>query len=288
MCLLVLQKENTSLTLEELNNANDANPDGIGYAYVNDGKLITRKFRKYKKFLNGYSRDIKMYSQSSPFLLHFRLATHGVNSGVENVHPFKVRENLIFAHNGVIYDVSESKIYSDTQMLNFEILQKLDKGFLKNLGIIKLLSEFVSGSKLVFLNDKKEFNIINEHSGHWNENKTIWFSNSGYKKREIYSYGGYSYNRKGTWFNPYKATQITKPVETTGSVLTIAEGIDDEMPQCEWCGMESGDLKSVDVTDYYTCGDLRDTIIADLCPECSKQKTDEDKLLGGGNDIFTC
>ena len=117
-----------------------------------------------------------------------------MNKGVENVHPFKVNDNLVFGHNGIINDVSRSELYSDTQMFNMEILQNLhnlDKDFLSNLVLVKLISEFVSGSKLAFLNSDKTFKIINESDGHWNTEKTIWFSNYGYVKNNVYSYGAY-------------------------------------------------------------------------------------------------
>ena len=58
--------------------------------------------------------------------------------------------------------------------------------------------------------------------------------------------------------------------------------------------MESGDLLSLDVTDYYTAGISHDTIMADLCPECSKSKLEDERVLdnrrlsGGDNDLFNC
>ena len=57
MCLLVLQKENTRLTEKELKSSDQANPDGIGYSFVKEEKLMVRKFRKFSKFLKGYDKD---------------------------------------------------------------------------------------------------------------------------------------------------------------------------------------------------------------------------------------
>lgn len=290
MCLLVLQKQGATLTYTELNNADNSNPDGIGYTFVRSDKLITKKFRSFNKFVKGYDTDTAKYGSDSPFLLHFRLATHGVNKGTENVHPFKVSDELVFAHNGVISCVSSSNHYSDTQMFNKEILQNLKPNFLNSLVLVKLISEFVSGSKLAFLNADRSFRIINEELGHWNEEKTIWFSNSGYQAKS------YSYNYG--WGGHYNYTPKAKT--NYGSVRTVAQNgvvtytplnakssekdvIEDKLPQCEWCGMESGDLKNVDVTDFYiTGGD--ETILADLCPECKK---DEAYDVRGDNDAFS-
>ena len=296
MCLLVLQKEGSTLTYKELSNSNDANPDGIGYSFVNNDKLITKKFRNFKKFVSGYDTDTAMYGSDSPFLLHFRLATHGSNKGVDNVHPFKVRDDLVFAHNGVISNVSDSKHYSDTQMFNKEILQQLKPNFLKSIVLIKLIEEFVSGSKLAFLNEDRSFNIINESAGHWNEEKTIWFSNRGYEERKYtygYSYGwGGHYNpapKNRTNYGSIRTTSkngivtYTPRSQSTDQLgFSIDDKGDEKMPVCEWCGMESGDLKKCDVSDYYVAG-YKDTITAELCPECVKDETVEREDCDGFN-----
>ena len=291
MCLLVLQKENTRLTEEQLKNSDDANPDGIGYSFVKDERLIVRKFRKFSKFLKGYDRDISRYGHQSPFLLHFRLATHGVNIGTENVHPFKVSNNLIFGHNGVISDVSNDAKLSDTQMFNNEILKKLPNDFLENTAQIKLISEFIGSSKLVFLNSGKQFSIINEDLGHWNDEKTIWFSNNGYCQAKYYSYGGYG-NYGGSaylWKDRKNNTPLSVAKTKYGWEDTF--GTDDGLtsPNCDWCGMESGDLEKCDVTDFYNHEDY-DVITAELCPECVKSDSQllnkDRKLLEGGSDDF--
>jgi len=286
MCLLVLQKEGSTLSHKELKNSYKANSDGIGYSFVDNGRLMTKKFRNFKKFVKGYDSDTGKFGSVSPFLLHFRLATHGVNTGVENVHPFKVNDNLVFAHNGIISGVSDSPTYSDTQMFNVEILQKLqniDKEFLKNIVLVKLISEFVSGSKLAFLDSDGTFSIINETSGHWNDEKTIWFSNHGYQETAIYSYG---YSPYGSYISPYtrggsKSFSANRDTRKKSVVELFNDDYDDLLPACEWCGMESGDLKKCDVTDLYVSDE---PVVADLCPECATKKTPE---INGGSDEFS-
>ena len=123
MCLLVMQEQNTTIEDKNLKNAYDSNPDGVGYSFINsNNKIMTKKYRDYKKFLSAYQGDIKEFGNSSPFLLHFRLATHGQSEGTFNVHPFKVSKDTVFAHNGIISDVDDDKKLSDTQVFNRDIL----------------------------------------------------------------------------------------------------------------------------------------------------------------------
>jgi len=296
MCLLVLQKEGATLSENELKNSAVANPDGIGYSFVRDGKIMTKKFRSLSKFMKGYDTDTGIYGMSSPFLLHFRYATHGENKGVENVHPFKVRDDLVFAHNGMIDGVSKSEVLSDTQMFNMEILQRLqtlDEDFLKNIVLVKLIAEFVSGSKLAFLHADKTFSIINETSGHWNDAETIWFSNYGYKDVPQYQTYGYNYGSYGRYadysgkglakrsLKPYNQPVEQKKVADLFKATPDYDVLQDDQPECEWCGFESGDLKTCNVSDYYITGEA---ITAELCPECSKSK---DCDTGGCDDTFS-
>ena len=41
MCLLVMQKQNTKIKNENLKNAYDSNPDGVGYSFINSKRKIT-------------------------------------------------------------------------------------------------------------------------------------------------------------------------------------------------------------------------------------------------------
>ena len=127
MCLLILQKEEAKIKEKHLKNAYDNNSDGVGYSYIDDGNVTTKKFRKYKKFLKNWNYDVKQEGSLTPFLLHFRLATHGVEEGTFNVHPFTVRQGLVFAHTGIINEVDDDKKLSDTQVFNRDILKNLKK-----------------------------------------------------------------------------------------------------------------------------------------------------------------
>ena len=51
MCLLILQEKEAKIKDDLLNNAYVGNPDGVGYSYIDYGKLTTKKYWKNNKFL---------------------------------------------------------------------------------------------------------------------------------------------------------------------------------------------------------------------------------------------
>tara|TARA_Y100000310_G_scaffold41945_1_gene39269 strand:- start:494 stop:1219 length:726 start_codon:yes stop_codon:yes gene_type:complete len=178
MCLLISQTNNKPISKEKLQNANTSNPDGMGFAYSENGKITIKKFRNFTKFYKQYSKAVKTYGKTSDFILHFRYATSGVEKGVFNVHPFRVSEKLAFAHNGVL-SVENHKKKSDTQVFNETILKKLPDGFLNNSGAVNLLEGFIGSDKLVFIENNGKSVILNEDAGHWDGG--IWYSNTSYK-----------------------------------------------------------------------------------------------------------
>lgn len=254
MCLLVMQEQNTTIKDKNLKNAYDSNPDGVGYSFINsNSKIMTKKYRNYKKFLSAYQSDIMEFGSSSPFLLHFRMATHGESKGTFNVHPFKVSKDMVFAHNGIISEVDDDKKLSDTQVFNRDILQKLKDEFLSDIILIKLIKGFIGSSKLAFLNRDGSFQIINEKLGHWK--KGVWYSNSSYKDRVTYSaegkwwkayntYGGYgAYDDYGCddSFNSVVSKQATNP--NKNSLHNTLE--------CAYCSDMVCNLTHYDVSDMY-------------------------------------
>ena len=142
--------------------------------------------KSFKDFYDEYIRVRKKYTESN-MILHFRIKTHG-NKDKTNCHPFKVNEDLVFCHNGIISDVEGSQKYSDTIMFNKTILRKLPNGFVYNKPTLKLMEEFIGSSKLIFLTSKNEIVIVNEDAGEYN--KKGWFSNNSWKQRNNYVWAG--------------------------------------------------------------------------------------------------
>ena len=279
MCLLILQEKEAKIKDDLLNNAYVGNPDGVGYSYIDNGKLTTKKYRKYNKFLSNWKSDVKEFGSISPFLLHFRLATHGLDEGTFNVHPFTVRKGLVFAHNGIINEVADDKKLSDTQVFNRDILKVLKKTFLQDDVLLKLIEGFIGSSKLVFLNNDRTYTIVNETAGHWKDG--VWFSNSSYEYKPYSTYKGHNYGYMGNYsgFNweddDLDIGRVTKQDKEPTKYSATKE-------QCGWCGDLSHKLYHTNIADMYDDGD--DSYLW-MCEECVEIE-DEHRETDSYNNSF--
>ena len=274
MCLLIVQPKQKQVNDDYLSNANDNNPDGIGYAYTTGRKIVTKKYRNYNKFLKSYKKDVKVYS-NSPFIIHFRLATHGEHSGVINVHPFKVSDDLVFAHNGII-DVPDHSKYSDTQVFNNTILKKLENSFLNSKALILLIKGFIGTSKLGFLDVNGNTTIINKNLG--NSEDGIWYSNTGHKRSV--TYGGYNYInsffKEPNAYTPNKANSDNyypspKLSEYKHGDVIVTEG--ESYYHCDFCRNRADSLVKADLSKYYDIADTDEPHNQWLCLDCADEET---------------
>jgi hypothetical protein len=241
MCIAILNTEG-KLSKKTIKNCWQSNGDGAGLAYVEQGKVkIHKEMKSVDKLYQFYSklRD----ENKGNIILHFRIATHG-RVDETNCHPFRVNDRLAFIHNGIISQTSKVKSdFSDTYHFNEDILKKLPHNFLSSVGIRELLADYISHSKLVFLDGSDNAYIINEQFGHWDGGN--WYSNSSYKdktydsnpltnglgsksKTKTKSYGynyGYSYDYGyDAWDTEYE----TKP--------TKEKTFGDDECACDFCG----------------------------------------------------
>jgi predicted glutamine amidotransferase len=182
MCIAILNKKNT-LPQNYLENSFDNNSQGSGLMYVLKGKLTTFKTYQKNELISKYYEIREKIN--TPIVLHFRIATSGFSE--LNLHPFLVNKDLGFVHNGVIYGLG-NKDYSDTYQFN-EILKKLPNNFLYNIGINELITKLIDKDKLIFLDSKNSYKIVNEVCGHWDKLGN-WFSNDSYKQKNSYVYAG--------------------------------------------------------------------------------------------------
>lgn len=186
MCLIVAHKAGAKpLQFRELGEAWQSNPDGAGFMYAAEGKLWIRKaFFKLKELAKGYYEDLEQYGAESPFVLHFRSATHGAKTE-GNTHPFFIGQSGVgMAHNGVLWspgrDVSDSKFFADTVLAHRSLEQLYSEKFQG------FLAEIIGmGNKLALLAHTGEMRIVNEARGFW-EGET-WFSNRNHRY-QTYSY----------------------------------------------------------------------------------------------------
>ena len=186
MCTIIIEPKGVNNKKQNLKNVFDNNPHGIGYGFTNLDKLFIKKFRSFDKFYKSYKADKKVYGNTSGFLVHSRIATAGQETGTYNVHPFKVNNNLIFAHNGtfsssIVGHITNQDKESDTRRFNERYIKTLP---ISNVGQIdkvykKLYTNLCNTSKLAFLDLKGNYTLINENLGTWY--KGAWYSNKGYE-----------------------------------------------------------------------------------------------------------
>ena len=180
MCIAINSTSGTTPKRKELQTSFENNPDGIGYCFARDGKLIIRKaFFKFEEFYQSYLSD---NIQGLNKLIHFRIATSGKIDKL-NCHPFKITDKIAFIHNGIIPNYGND-IENDTLQFCKEILKPIFNEFgvnvLKRKSFRKTLVDLIGNSKLAFLDNKGNSYIINESKGH--SKNGIWFSNGTYKE----------------------------------------------------------------------------------------------------------
>lgn len=192
MCLLILARGGATPSKKSLRRAGVANPDGFGFAIIGDNKIHTFKSMDLEDTIDNFY-DMRERYPKGHAIFHLRITTHGVTN-VDNCHPFRVNEDVVMGHNGML-PIKEENGKSDTHLFATEWLPQFDlNDLLETKDGIADLSKFATGSKLAFLNVGKQlsqpFYIINEHLGHWQDG--VWYSNSSYKE---YSYkpGSYIY-----------------------------------------------------------------------------------------------
>jgi len=182
MCIACLSPEGVIIPVEYLEESFRSNPDGAGFAYAENEQLhIEKGFMSFDEFYSAYKPH-----EEKAAAVHFRITTHG-NTDAENTHPFSVGKNLCMIHNGIINAVDRpDKTKSDTYWFNQKILvpvYKRDSRFIFKEHFKDLITEYIGYSKLVFLNNKGHYTIVNENKGHWDEG--VWYSNTSYKPRKV-------------------------------------------------------------------------------------------------------
>lgn len=263
MCIIVAKDKITPLPHEKyLKNCFDNNPDGAGFMYVNNDKVIIDKgYMTYKSFLKRYKKLCRKYNnfKNKSLVMHFRIGTAGANSK-ENTHPYAVsydknilhktyyRTDLGVAHNGIIHDYNppiDKKDINDTQNFIMKYIYPLYKNykkFYKNKYIMDGI-EKITNSKFAFLDKYDNIYLVGKFE---TDDDGVKYSNSNYLP--YYNYG-YDYYRYYDLYDNYKYKQLdTKSDEDF--VKNIAD-IDDEYEVV----LESNWYYSVDEKPFEYVGD---------------------------------
>jgi hypothetical protein len=224
MCIAIYQSPGCKLPKEQMVESWKSNPDGGGFAYFNEhGDIVIEKDMTLDGMLYKYECAVDRYAQSSPFAVHFRIATHG-GVNIDNCHPFRVSEQTALIHNGIIPVLFASKTdpRSDTKVFVDDYLPKLPADWMDDESLMDLVETYIGASKLVILSSAGKYDsyIANESAGHWSEDEKFWYSNGSYKPASKMSWG--------------------KPGQLTLGCDIKAEDEDDYIiAQCVMCGYNS-------------------------------------------------
>lgn len=105
MCVIVTADRGAMPTISQLIQMSETNPDGAGIAWHDKDGLHRYRNPDNRQTLAVILANWDKFA-ASPFLLHFRLATHGAVK-TENTHPFRYRlsngETGYIAHNGIAH-----------------------------------------------------------------------------------------------------------------------------------------------------------------------------------------
>jgi hypothetical protein len=182
MCIIAAQMTNAAPLADDiLSRCWDDNPDGAGFMYCREGELVIRKpFFRFADFREAYLTEQREWAQSSPFILHFRWATHG-SLNATNTHPHTIIPRKVgMVHNGVIridvpkgLDVSDTVWYAARQLCGKSQERLMGKRMRR-----RIESQIGKGNKIVLLDNVGNVSICNEGQGIW-EGDT-WYSNDGY------------------------------------------------------------------------------------------------------------
>jgi glutamine amidotransferase len=259
MCLATLTLDGATLTDEQIRTAWCANSDGGGIAYFDgNGKVQAFRTLSLDKFLRGYERLISEGVHERPMAIHFRLATHGDRT-IANVHPFRMDEHTMVIHNGM-FPIETTASRSDTSIFVQDVLPKLGPLWMDDDHLHAMVHAYCDSgytNKLVVLtsnpNATHRAYIVNSSAGHWNDAKTIWFSNRSYVSSPT------RWTTPSRWSAPTSDANawIHEPNETWDAPSSSGDALD----ECAMCGEDA--VAWLDDNGAPTC------LICGTCQTCA-------------------
>lgn len=211
MCIIVVKDKHNPLPKKEyLRNCFDNNPDGAGFMYLKNNRVVIDKgYMTYNDFEKRYDKLCKKFNNfdNLPLILHFRIGTSSKNSK-ENTHPYPISDDkkelhktylktsLGIVHNGIIHEYNPSKKerdINDTQKFIMEYLYPLYKNwstFYKNKHILKGIN-LITDSKFAFLDKYGKIKLVGDFE---EDENGIKYSNNNYKTNWYTLNYNYNYN----------------------------------------------------------------------------------------------
>lgn len=251
MCIAILKPKGMDISKEILQTCSEANPDGMGFAYIDKDRMYIKKFMEFDEFYKAF----KKVKNKSTMLIHFRIATHG-KVELDNCHPFFLNSRMALIHNGVISGYGDKEKKSDTRDFIDRVIGNISWKQWKNPSFRELVGKSIGYSKLAILDITGDYYIINEDKGYWDNG--IWYSNKSYepKKKVTYitypttttntskDYDPYGDEDYDTWWSKTYSTKFndttTDKESTSKKYDSSVSSTDDEkvIYKCKCCGAE--------------------------------------------------
>lgn len=241
MCIAILKTKEATITDEVLRTCYNNNKDGCGFAYCENKTVYIKKFMNFDRFLEEY----KKVEGKSNMLIHFRIATHG-GVNVDNCHPFILNDRMALIHNGIIAGYGDKTNKSDTRDFIDKVIGNISHRMWRNPSFRELVGNAIGYSKFCILDTDDNYYIINEHKGEWVDG--VWYSNTSYKPKVVYSSAKTCSNNTTNYKNYYGYYEC----DFYGLDLVF---------RCKDCGEE------------FTKKEGKSLLYA--CPKCHKYNTEE-------------
>jgi hypothetical protein len=181
MCLIIFSPniKHAKIRQSVLTRGFARNSDGAGLAYIDaSGELaVSKAYMEIEPFLKEYDR-IRASVKRGPLLIHFRWGTCGPNNET-NTQPLVIHGGrLVMAHNGVFSGLSavDSDVSDSVRLARLIRRNAWEHPFTKAQAdmLVALCNE---SSKLVFIDNRGKYTIINEKLGAWRAGS--WYSDKG-------------------------------------------------------------------------------------------------------------
>lgn len=192
MCIAILNKKHSIITDAALTNCFMNNPDGAGFAFINNNKQLTviKGIFNLDTFLNTY-KYIKEQAISD-ILIHCRIGTAGLKDA-NNTHPHYINDDIVLIHNGILHniDVPKNSKVSDTILFIQKYLKNMTIEQLKDAGYRQLIADAIGTNNKFILMDKYGATyIINAEQG-ITDTDGNFYSNDSYQDHYYTAYDNY-------------------------------------------------------------------------------------------------
>lgn len=178
MCIIAVTRRGPpQLTEKELAALVARNPDGVGLAWAEEGRL--HLWRQLQASAQQISSMLLRVPDAAPSMLHLRQATCGPVT-LDQVQPLMVDEDqgLVFAHNGTLPGLGGEQV-SDSQMFVRDTVSPAcasARGRWKTQTLLAHLVEvFPAGNRAVMLDRKGLIEVVHAEEGFFHRN--MWLSN---------------------------------------------------------------------------------------------------------------